>query len=69
MVVESWEYGKGNLSYPLLREALFRSFADGMHKNVHSGAHGCLRVMELEREESRRVALCSGLCRTPRSEV
>ena len=32
-----------------------------MHKNVHRGAHGRLRVMGLEREESRRVALSSGL--------
>ena len=30
-----------------------------MHKNIHHGAHECLWDMELEREESRRVALLS----------
>ena len=32
-----------------------------MHKNIHCGAHGCLQVMGLEQEESRRVALSAGL--------
>ena len=62
MVVESWESVQGNQNVPLLREALFCMHADGMHKNVHCGAHGCLQAMGLEREESRRVTLSSGLC-------
>ena len=33
-----------------------------MHKSGRRGAHECLRVMGLERAESRRVALSSGLC-------
>ena len=33
-----------------------------MHESGRRGAHECLRVMGLEREESRRVALSSGLC-------
>ena len=40
----------------------FLTLADSMYKNVHCGAHGCLRVMGLEQDESRRVALSSGLC-------
>ena len=32
-----------------------------MHKNIHHGAYGRLQVMVLERAESRRVALSSGL--------
>ena len=44
-----------------LRKALFRVVVDSMHKNIHCGAHGCLRDMGLEREESR-IALSSGLC-------
>ena len=61
-VVESWESVQGNLRYPLFARGTFRAFADSMHKNVHREAHGCLRVIEREREESRRVALSSGLC-------
>ena len=45
-----------------LREALFPVLADSMHKNVHRGAHECVRVIGLEQEESRGVALSSGLC-------
>ena len=33
-----------------------------MHKSACREAHECLWVMELERAESRRVALSSGLC-------
>ena len=40
----------------------FRALANSMHRNVHRGAHRCLRVMTLKREESRWVALSSGLC-------
>ena len=61
-MVESWESVQGNQNVPLLRKALFWVLADGMHKNVHCGAHGCLQAMGLERRESRRVALSSGLC-------
>ena len=38
------------------------ALANSVHKNVHRGAHGRLWVMGLEREESRKVALSSGLC-------
>ena len=62
MVVELWESVQGNLSYPLFARGTFRVLADGTHKNVNRGAHGCLWVVGLEREESRRVALSSGLC-------
>ena len=48
-----------------LREALFRALANSTHKTVHCGA---LRVMDLEREESRRVVLSLGLW-SPRKEV
>ena len=41
---------------------LLWGLANNMHKNVHRRALGRLRVMGLEREESRRVALSSGLC-------
>ena len=34
---------------------------DSMHKNVHCEAHRHLLVMGLKQEESRRVALSSGL--------
>ena len=37
-----------------------RSLVKSMHKNVHGRAHGRLWVMELEREETRRV-LSSGV--------
>ena len=33
-----------------------------MHKSDRRGAHECFQVMGLEREESRRVTLSSGLC-------
>ena len=56
MVVESWESVQGNLRSPL-----FRALADSMHKNIHHGGHGCLRVIGLKREESR-VALSSDPC-------
>ena len=38
------------------------ALADGMHRSIHRRAHECLRVIGLEREVSRRVALSSGLC-------
>ena len=38
------------------------ALATSMHKNVHCGGHERLRVIGLEWEESRRVALSSGLC-------
>ena len=62
-----WWLKHGNLSrgtkiYHFLHEALFQALADSMHKNVHHEAHGCLRVIGLKQEESRRVALSSGLC-------
>ena len=44
------------------------ALASGMHKTVCRGAHGCFRAIGLEREESRGVALSSGLW-SPRSEV
>ena len=34
--------------------------ANSMHKNVHCRVHEHLQVIGLQREESRRVALCSG---------
>ena len=33
-----------------------------MHKSGRCGAHECLQVMGLERAESKRVPLSSGLC-------
>ena len=57
IVAESWD-GK----FPhFLREALLLVLAESMHKNIHHGAHGCLQVIELEQEESRRDPL-SCLC-------
>ncbi len=38
------------------------ALASSMHKNAYSAAHECLRVIQLERAESRRIALSSGLC-------
>ena len=38
------------------------ALASSMHKSGCRGAHECLRVIGLERAESRRVALSSGLC-------
>ena len=62
MVVESWESDGANLDAPLFAQGTFLRSANSMHKTVHRRAHGCLRVMGLEREESRRVVLSSGLC-------
>ena len=45
MVVESWESDEANLDAPL-----FRALANSMHKTIHHGAHGCLRVMGLEQK-------------------
>ena len=36
--------------------------ANSMHRNVHCRTHGCLWVMGLEWEESRRFALSADLC-------
>ena len=36
--------------------------ASSMHRSAYRGAHECLRVIGLERAESRRVSLSSGLC-------
>ena len=55
MGLESWESIQENQNMPLLCKALVRALADSMHKKFT--AHGCIWVMGLEREESRRVAL------------
>ena len=41
---------KGTKVSHFLHEALLRVLADSMHKNVHCGAHGRVRVMGLKRE-------------------
>ena len=56
MVVESWKL------VHILLEALLRALADSMHKTDCHRAHECFWVIGLEQEESRRVALSSGLC-------
>ena len=38
------------------------ALASSMHRSACHGAHECLRTIGLERAESRRVALSSGLC-------
>ena len=43
MVVEI----QGTKTCHFSRAALFRSLADGVHKKVHRGAHGCLQVIGL----------------------
>ena len=60
MVVESWKLVKANQNVPLFARGTFQALANSMHKTVHHRAHGCLRAMGLEREESRRV-VSSGL--------
>ena len=41
----------GEQKHHFLHEALFQVLANSMHKTVHHWAHGCLQVLELEREE------------------
>ena len=48
--------------YHIFCKALIVSNCKKHAQNVHRGAHGRLWVMGLEREESRRVVLSSGLC-------
>ena len=48
--------------YHFLCEALFPALVNSMHKNIQRGAHECLQVIGLEQQNSRRVALSSGLC-------
>ena len=43
--------------------------ADSMYKTDRRGAHECLRVIGLERTESRRVALSLGFVWSPRLDV
>jgi hypothetical protein len=38
------------------------ALASSMHRSAYRGAHERLRIIGLERAESRRVALSSGLC-------
>ena len=51
----------------LLVQGTFRALANSMHNSINRGAHVGLSVIVLE-EESRRVALSSGLYWSPRSE-
>ena len=58
----SWILGisPGKPKLPTLHETHFRVLVDGIYKNVQRAAHGCLQIVGLEQEESRRVALSSG---------
>ena len=47
--------------YHFCARHFLRVLASGMHRSGRRGAHECLRVIGLERTESRRVALSSGL--------
>ena len=56
MVVESRESSRGTKTCTFAQGTF--SSACGQHvQNVHHEAHECLRVIELEREEIRRVVL------------
>ena len=59
MVVELWEFIQGNKNVPLFVRGTLSACELHVQK-VQRGAHGCLRIMGLKREE-RGVALSSGV--------
>ena len=61
LIVESWESVQANQNVPLFVRGI-RVLANSMHKSVHRGAHGRLRVIGLEREVEEFYLLLSPRC-------
>ena len=62
MVVESWELYEANMDVPLFAQGSFVSTCKGHAQKHPLQSSWTSRVIGLEQEESRRVALSSGLC-------